>query len=785
MSRTKLVAPFGLRGWFACYCALLWMLPAFSPRCYASRAIAGIDTAFSLSDTFPEPPNVFATAQVGEILAGYGHSQFFEFDRSAAMVTADTLGVHADIQKIDIPFPANSESPVPYIAALTQASRDWEVMIEPNPNLGDTTFMQLRVRVDGNAALSPSTAAYMNATWRYHVQLNEQLQPVSLSNPFNTPLAALLTDMIEVPVGEPFTLRQSLTGQVDVDERVIPSVVFPLPEMYDAFGSVSLTASTQSVGLFNRIVDDGVVFVPVEANFTVNGGAPPLQLLPRTLAGQLEELTRRSIRGEIEPTFAGSGIITLRGDEELEALAANLPFRVVSEVENKMADLRLEEISAPLVNGQIDTDEYRARQNRANEISALFRDIKNEPTFAEFRREATPSATEILVYSLLYLFFGSDPFYGLYTPDQPLTLPLPDPSTFTFSTGPTAAGVTLELPHLWGGGRVSPEVLNSQVTVNFVGGNLELVDLTTEIASYEILGGQQTGLNRGFFPDGGQVWSQFDPNTGELEAYGEGLITNDLYPAERPIFVFQDIAGRVLQIGNELVVEAIAENEPMIVPGLPGDAPAPQPIAYAATRATFDANSGELRLLENTDNSQLADISVVLTPTGVFGHGVDNTAEPLIGAHIIIDPLTLSAPVTPGQETHFSDAPFEIRNDQGTFARGTFTNVRIEEDVMALMADVEFETVLNVLASPFIVDWQSDPGPVVLLARIGILDLLAATADLTASGMSPTDFMSFTRAVRGFVIPEPSAVGLIAVGGLGVARMRRRQSSPGSTCLGR
>lgn len=746
---------------------LVWLtLPGTT---HADRAIAGVDPVFRFSDTFPDPPNVFATAQVGDILAGYGMEQFFNFDRTAAMATEFGLGIFANTQRIDIPFPANAEEPIRYTTNFVQASKDWEnIVIEPNPMLGESVFMQMRVRVEGNAALSPATRDYMDASWRYHIQLNDQLEPVFLSNPFETPVGLLFSSFIEVPVGEPFSLRQSLSGEIVVDEQVIPSVVFPTPEMYDAFGSLSFTSSTQGVTFFTQPNPE----FPVEANWSVDGGAPPLRFIPPSLEDQLEELTRASIRGEIEPTFAGSGIITLRGDEEIEPLAANLPFRVVAAVESKMDSLRFFEITVPFEDGLIDEDEYNRRQRNANELSSLFRDIKNEPTFAEFRREATPSASEILVYSLLYLFFGSDPFYGLYTADQPITLPPVNGSELTFSTDSSRAGVTLELPGLWGHGRVSPEVLSSQVTVRFENNQLQLISLETDIASYEILDGVQTGVNHGFAPDGAQVWSNFNIFTGDFTAHGEGHITNDLYGPDRPIFVFQDISGRVLNVGGETLVEAIADNEPMIVPGLPGEAPATQPIAFAATRANFDAATGELRLMENTDNSIAPDVSVVLTPDSVFGFGLDNTGEALIGAQIVIEALTLTGGVADGKDIQFSDADFEIINDQGTFAAGQFINIRIDTDVMSIIADVVFDDVAGALDSPFIEDWMSDPGPVVLLGRIGTVDLLALTEDFTISGVSPTDFISLTRLV---VIPEPATLSLaLALSGALLPRRRGR-----------
>ena len=83
--------------------------------------------------------------------------QFFNFDRTAAMATEFGMGIYANTQRIDIPFPANGEVPVRYTTNFVQASKDWMVQIDPNPAFDGTAFMQLRVRVEGNAALSPAT----------------------------------------------------------------------------------------------------------------------------------------------------------------------------------------------------------------------------------------------------------------------------------------------------------------------------------------------------------------------------------------------------------------------------------------------------------------------------------------------------------------------------------------------------------------------------------------------------------------------------------------------------
>ncbi len=737
---------------------LLFLGIGLNSETRADRVIAGLDPVFDLADTFPDDPLTFGSGRDGDILVGDGTASLGVYDRNAAMATGDGMGISSQTQRIGSPFPANGLNVVNYSTGFVQSCVDWEnVLIQANPGLGATVFLRLAIRIDGSIRTDAANAFYTSAFGRFHVQLDDQESPVSLSNPFFDAVPVLFTDFIEVPVGSPFRLRMCLSGEIEVIEGNLLELGPGPPETYDVFASINLTAAVQGAGLFSQADPE----FPVEALLTVDGAPAPLRAVPPTLAEQLAELTRASIRGEIQPTQAGTSIITLSGSSHLEGLAANLPFRVVAEVESNFDVIRFGEAGLMLLEGLIDPDEYQERQERANEISALFRDIKLEPTFAESRRNAVESAAEILIYGLIELFFGSDPFAALYTPDQPLTLPIPDPSTLTFTTGPANAGVQLTLPPIWGGGSRDPDVLSSAVSVRYEGGQFELLNLETNIASYEIVGGQQTGVNRGFFPAGAQVWSDFDLVSGEFVAHGEGHITNDLYPANRPIFVFQDIGGRLLLLGGGTQVEAVADNEPMIVPGLPGSSPAPQPIASAATRATFDASTNQLRLGENTDLSLPPEVSVVLTPDAVFGFGLDNSGEPLVGAQVIVSPLTPTSPVIEGEDTTFGNATIEIRSGGGgVLASGQLTDVRIEADILALIADVALDPLPNPGASPFLDDWHANPGPILLLGRIGTLDLLAATADLSVSGNSPTDFISLTRQVAS--VPDPGPFQIIA-----------------------
>lgn len=140
--------------------------------------------------------------------------------------------------------------------------------------------------------------------------------------------------------------------------------------------------------------------------------------------------------------------------------------------------------------------------------------------------------------------FGGDPFYGRFTPEQPLTLPFPPQASFRLTQGEGNAGVTIVRPGLWGGGTQDVTVLDSRVTVAQENGVFRLTDFETRLSPF-LVNGVSSGENRGFVPPGGQVWSSVDLAAGEFVAYAEGVIVNDMHPANRPIFVFQDIEGFV------------------------------------------------------------------------------------------------------------------------------------------------------------------------------------------------------------------------------------------------
>ena len=365
----------------------------------------------------------------------------------------------------------------------------------------------------------------------------------------------------------------------------------------------------------------------------------------------------------------------------------------------------------------------------------------------------------------------NDPFYGRYKSDTPLQLPLPPQVTFSLDVS-TAATNIIKSARI-GGDVERPEVLGSSITIDVDGLNLSVSDFTFDFASFDI-NGVPTGINRGFIPAGGQLFAEFSPEFDRFVAHAEGRITNDLYPESRPMFVFEDIEGFVyLPFGREEAA-VYGLNEPIITPGLPGGPPTTRlGEAIVATRVEFDEATRTLVFHENTDPSLDPDVSIVLSPTDVFAHGLGD-GEPLVGAHVSIAALELIGTDPATGRFLFEDAAFEISGAGGTFAGGQLTDVGIDPVTYAFTALVEFEDIPGAVESPFIDQWRR--GPVIdLLGPQGTLQLLALTDDFSISAMTNTDFIHLTA------IPEPSTltIALLVTGVVASLAVGRRWSGRG------
>jgi hypothetical protein len=259
-------------------------------------------------------------------------------------------------------------------------------------------------------------------------------------------------------------------------------------------------------------------------------------------------------------------------------------------------------------------------------------------------------------------------------------------------------------------------------------------------------------VNHSRLSPNGQVFSFF--RGGRFEARAEGWFTNDLYPPTRPIFTFPELQGYFFPGGRDDAA-VYGTHDPMIVPGLPGQAPTGLPgVAFIATRADFDLATNRLTFHENTDFSKVPDISVILTPQSVLAAGV-GTGEPIIGAGLAIDPLLFTGLDPASGHYKFADTQFRIASGDGVFATGALVGIGIDSANLIFTGRLLLDDASQNLDSPFIDILMSNPVQTVLLTPSGTLDLLARTNYFTASATSQTDFIVIGA------VPEPATFVLI------------------------
>jgi hypothetical protein len=308
-------------------------------------------------------------------------------------------------------------------------------------------------------------------------------------------------------------------------------------------------------------------------------------------------------------------------------------------------------------------------------------------------------------------------------------------------------------------------VISSTVSLDFNGLVPTVNEFTMVLGPFEI-NGQQSGLNRGRLSPSGQLHSQFGRQGRDFEAHVEGWITNDLYTESRPIVTFLDLQGFLP--GNDDAT-VYGTNEPLIVPGLPGQPPTTTAgIGFVATRAEFNQTTGTLSFHENTDPSKTPDLSVILTPEGVFAHGV-GSGEPAVGAGVSITPLLFTGLDATSGRYEFADALLTILGDGGPFGTALLTDIGIDPETLVFTGKLEFNLPLLRTDSPFVNTLHGGPVDILLLTPSGTLELLTRTANFTRSGMTQTDFI-----VLG-VVPEPSALALCAAALFAVAAIGRRR----------
>jgi hypothetical protein len=355
---------------------------------------------------------------------------------------------------------------------------------------------------------------------------------------------------------------------------------------------------------------------------------------------------------------------------------------------------------------------------------------------------------------------GGEPFYGRYRSSTPIGLPLPPHIEMTLDTS-TATSSFIK-PGTWGGdsavggGLVRPEVLSSHIAIDIDPGGATVSEFSSEFGSIDI-NGTPSGINRAALAPNGQVFSTFGPGPFfglEFEAHAEGIITNDLYPASRPVFTFADLEGYQGRDGSSAAV--YGTNEPMIVPGPPSGPPTDLPgIAFIATRASFDPADGRLRFQENTDPSDSPDVSVILTPDGVFAGGV-GSGEPVAGATFDLEPLMFTGFNATSGRFEFEDSSFEIVAGGTTLASGQFTDIGVDPERYLFTASLALDDLPPGVDSPFLDALATNLPQVLLLMPNAALDLLRGSDNFNSAYQTPTRLM-----VLAALVPEPRSIVLL------------------------
>jgi hypothetical protein len=369
---------------------------------------------------------------------------------------------------------------------------------------------------------------------------------------------------------------------------------------------------------------------------------------------------------------------------------------------------------------------------------------------------------DILEDSVEFLL-GGEPFYGRYRSSTPIGLPLPPRIEMTLDTS-TATSSFIK-PGAWGGdnaitGLVRPEVISSNIAIDIGPTGATVAEFSSEFGTIDI-NGTASGVNHARLAPNGQVFSTFglgQLGTLEFEAHAEGIITNDLYPESRPIFTFADLQGYQGIGGRSAAV--YGTNEPMVVPGAPGGPPTELPgIAFIATRVSFDPANGQLRFRENTNPGDAPDISVILTPDGVFAGGGIGTGEPAAGAAFALDPLVFTGFNLETGRFEFSDATFRIAAGETTLASGQLTDIGIDAEQFLFTASLALDDLPPGVDSPFLDALAANLPQIVLLTPDATAHLLRGSDNFNSAYQSPTHLM-----VIAALVPEPSAMMLIALG---------------------
>jgi len=367
----------------------------------------------------------------------------------------------------------------------------------------------------------------------------------------------------------------------------------------------------------------------------------------------------------------------------------------------------------------------------------------------------------------------TDPFLGVFRTNTPISSLLNGQSSqLNLSLDVNASRIELFGPEIWGEPTVTPNLIDGRISIerDSVSGNFTISDYFINFDSFPI-NGIESGINTI-----STYTSQFDFNlsTGEINAYSEERLTNNLYPSSNPILSFSHTLGKIV---SDYEIQVFSDNSPFIVPGVPGQPPSyPLGMAYIATIASFDSNTGLVTFADNLGNGLISDVSIVSSPEGIY-YSSPTDSEALVGARFNIEPFSfLGVDMINSYPRYiFSDARFSLFNSDGIFASGILKNISIETYSFGFTGDVVLDNI-NFLSSPFIDRWRSNP-TIQLLGSLASSKLITSTIDFTQNGTSGIDFTNLEP------VPEPtSTLSLLALGTLGAAStIKRKLKSSQST----
>ena len=341
---------------------------------------------------------------------------------------------------------------------------------------------------------------------------------------------------------------------------------------------------------------------------------------------------------------------------------------------------------------------------------------------------------------------GWDPFVGRMAVQGPLNIPgmnnfilLDDGFGDMPGDSPQGPTVSLVTPEFAEPRDITVKVLGGIATMEFqptpVAHMFQLVahGIGIDFDSYDAAPSMPTGINRcDLNPLGSPPMGEYNALTGEFELRVEGTLTNNFYPQSRPVLWFATIFGC---LDTNLGEAYISCDDPMIAP-MPQPVAPGQPKLMGAHVLSFDANTNQLVLLENTTLQPGADIAMTRQQNGNYMY--DPSFDNMIGASLLVDPLQLTGQPQPGV-FEFADTPIQIDLNNTIVCSGFLRSPTLSVHTGSFMAQWD---ILNGTPSisPTLDELLNTPG-VDKLFQIAVgpaaYDIITITNNFTTSAQLP------------------------------------------------